>query len=459
MEAVERGLLPLIVTPERRRRMVLADRMAHYRVPGLGLAVISDYRIEWARGYGEAQAGGAAPVDRETLFQAASISKAVSAVGFLSLVERGLVGLDDDVNRWLTSWTLPESEFSKENRVTLRWLLSHRAGLTVAGFPGYPVRCPLPALPQILDGAGPANNDPVRVLSVPGSAFQYSGGGTTVVQQLTEDVTGQPFADFMRDTVLRPLGMRRSTYEQPLPSRLAGSAASGHRADGRLVPGRWHVYPELAAAGLWATPSDLARYAIGVQLAYDGRSERVLRQGTVREMLSAQGDGPVGLGPFVGGSGPSARFSHTGGNEGFRCDLIAHVHQGEGAVVMTNSDAGDLLAKEVLNAVADVYGWSDYLKEKTVASVDPAVYDRYAGVYAVGDWLTIEVRREGATLLGEAPGFGGGELLPESESCFFLPDIGVEISFVADEHDEVTGLVVRRSDLEFEAGKRSVKRL
>ncbi len=443
IEAVEQGLLPAVLLRGQRPRMSLTDRMAHHRVPGVSVAVIDDGRIEWAKGYGALEANGAVPVTPETLFQACSISKPVTAAAVLTLVERGLVDLDTDVNTCLTSWKLPDNELTRETPVTLRRLLSHRAGTTVHGFPGYPMGSPLPTLAQVLDGVAPANTAPVRVGKIPGAQFQYSGGGTMIVQQLIEETTGRRFADFVRETVLEPLEMRDSTHEQPLPGPLHARAACGHHGDGGGVPGRWYVYPELAAAGLWTTPSDLCRFAVELQLAAAGRSARVLSQDIVRQMLTVQGDGPTGLGPFVNGSGPSARFGHSGANEGFRCELVAYIDGGQGAAVMTNSDRGEPLALEVLNAIADVYGWPEYLVEKTVVTLDPAINDRYVGHYEVSPQLTITVRRDRDGLLAEAPGFGEGQMYPESETDFFLVDLPVQMSFVVDDKGRVSGAVVR----------------
>lgn len=247
---------------------------------------------------------------------------------------------------------MPENEFTKQEKVTLRRLLSHSGGLTVHGFPGYAAGAPVPDLTQILDGVRPANTVPIRVDVVPGSLWRYSGGGYTVMQQLLLDVTRRPFPDLMKQTVLLPLGMTDSTYEQPLPESLRAQAASGHAADGKVVEGRYHTYPELAAAGLWTTASDLARFAIALEQAMAGGS-KVLSQATVREMLTLQ-TGLYGLGLSLAGTDRAAHFSHGGSNAGFQCQMVAYVETGQGAVVMTNSDRGGALAQEILRAIATV---------------------------------------------------------------------------------------------------------
>nr|MCU0649994.1 beta-lactamase family protein [Gemmatimonadaceae bacterium] len=239
----------------------LADRMAKYRVPGVSIAVIDSGRLVWSRAYGVKEAGTTDSITPTTLFQAASISKPIAATAMLRLVEQGVIALDTPVTRYLTSWRLRDNRFTAKEPVTLRRIASHSAGFGVHGFPGYAQGAAVPTIPQILDGVKPANTAAVRVEAVPGTAFSYSGGGITIEQLVMTDVTGESFPALMRRLVLAPLGMRNSLYEQPLPDSLASRAATGHRPDGTMVQGRWHTYPEMAAAGLWTTPSDLATWA------------------------------------------------------------------------------------------------------------------------------------------------------------------------------------------------------
>jgi CubicO group peptidase (beta-lactamase class C family) len=273
---------------ESARPLTIEQLMKIYNIPGLSVAIIENFKIASTRAYGVTEAGGTTPVTPRTLFQAGSVSKPVAAAGALYLVERGKVSLDEDVNRKLKSWKLPENEFTKEQKVTLRRIMSHSVGLTVHGFPGYAVGQPIPTLPQVLNGEKPANTAPVRVDSVPGTRWRYSGGGVLIEQQLMIDLTGEPFPQLMREIVFDKIGMNDSTYEQPLPASRLGSAASGTDANGKAIPGKWQVYPEMAAAGLWTTPSDLAKFAIEIALSKLGKSNRVLSQTTTNEMLKPQ---------------------------------------------------------------------------------------------------------------------------------------------------------------------------
>ncbi len=243
IQRVENGLLPAVMIKGQTTAMKLADRMAHYKVPGLSVAVINDGKIEWARGYGVVEKDGDKSVTADTLFLAGSISKPVAALAALRLVEQGKLNLDEDVNLKLKTWKVPENEFTKDKKVTLRGLLSHSAGLTVHGFPGYAVDAPMPTLVQILNGEKPANTPAIRVDIEPGSRWRYSGGGYTVMQQLLMDVTGKSFPELTRELVFAPAGMRQSTYENPLPKSLEASAATAHGPSGDKVKGRWAHLP------------------------------------------------------------------------------------------------------------------------------------------------------------------------------------------------------------------------
>ncbi len=420
----------------------IADRMRVHDVPGVSIAVINGGKIEWARGYGLRDASRGDAVTPHTRFQAASISKPVAAMAALAFVQQGRLSLDEDVNGKLKSWKVPGNDFTKQEKVTLRRLLSHTAGLTVHGFPGYASTAPLPSLVQVLDGAKPANTAAIRVDLLPGSEHRYSGGGYTVVQQLLGDVAGKPFPQIMKETVLEPLGMSESTYEQPLPSMPRPHAATAHGLTGAAIDGLYHTYPEMAAAGLWTTPSDLARFAIAVQQAAAGKTGGVLSPAMVREMLTVQKNS-YGLGLSIEGSGATARFGHGGANAGFRCQMTAYLNGGQGAVVMTNGDNGSLVINELLRAVAAEYGWPGYPgpREKTIAQVDPAIYKAYAGVYVIGPGDTV-IAQEKAGKLIVIYRMQSTELLPESPTRFFELGNNSQIEFVTDAAGSVTHLVI-----------------
>ena len=224
---------------------------------------MQDCEVVAELGFGVRRAGTKDAVTPTTLFQAGSISKPVFATAVMRLVSSGVLDLDADVNDYLTSWRVPDSG-GWTPRITLRQLLSHSAATSIHGFPGYPAAGPWPTVTEVLDGVPPANTLPVVVEGVPGLHVRYSGGGTTIAQQVVTDVVGKPFPELMRELVLEPAGMSNSTFEQPLPAAIAERAAFGHPWNGVPVAGGWHVYPEMAAAGLWTTAGDLAR--LGAEL-------------------------------------------------------------------------------------------------------------------------------------------------------------------------------------------------
>jgi CubicO group peptidase (beta-lactamase class C family) len=346
-------------TDDARRAQVsqaVAAALERHRVPGATLAIVEGYAIAWADGFGRRAASSDDPVRVNTRFQAASISKPVTALAVLKLVEQGKLSLDDNVNERLTSWHIPDSPLAKDRPVTLRRLLSHTAGLTVHGFAGYSADAPCPSLLQVLDGAPPANSKPIRLDVKPGYMVRYSGGGYCVVQQLIIDTTGMSFPDFMKAQVLGPLGMDHSTYQQPLPGDLVEQAAFGHRRDRGVISGNYHIYPEMAAAGLWTTPSDLAKVVIDLAKSASQNQGQILSKKTAAEMLTVQ-KGEFGLGIMVQGEGARLRFGHDGANEGFRCEMLGIPATGQGLVIMTNSDNGGAMFQEVVKAAAAAYAW------------------------------------------------------------------------------------------------------
>lgn len=368
----------------------LDERMRFYRVPGVSIAVIDDYRVVWTYAAGLRDVAAGAPATTATLFQAASMSKPVAAAGILRLFEMKQLNLDADVNTLLKSWHVAMPPGSTEY-VTMRRLLSHNAGINVHGFVGYDRDAPLPTLVQVLNGTPPANSPAIRVTAVPGSKTQYSGGGTSIAQQVAVDVSGEPFAPFMQQTLLAPLGMTDSTFAQPLPQAWWPRAADGYYGNGKPVHRGWHVYPTMAAAGLWTTAADLATFVIAIQNALRGEGKPPIDATVAREMTTKASEG-FGLGP---GLAPGY-FSHNGANEGFQGVFIGLGTGGRGVVVLTNSDNGMLLADEVVHSVANAYGWPVLQSQakRAIALPEAAMRD-LAGRYAAkieGESATIDVR-------------------------------------------------------------------
>ena len=346
-------------------QLPLTELMEKYRVPGLSIAVIENFQIAWVRCYGVIEAGSSQPVTPRTLFQAGSISKPVAATAALWMVEQGKLSLDTNVNDTLKSWKVPDNEFTRTEKVTLRRLMSHTGGLTVHGFPGYDVDDKLPTIVEVLNGEKPANTAPVRVDFVPGTKFRYSGGGVTIEQLMMTEVSGKKFPDLMREVVLDKIGMTDSSYQQPLLRERSAMTAGGTDGAGKLIHGRWHIYPEMAAAGLWTTPTDLAKFAIEIANSRNGKSNKILSEKMATQMLTPTMDARVGLGFFMDKKVP-AQFGHDGADEGFQALLSMNYQTGNGFAIMANSDFGIATASWLARAVAREYGWTYAAEENWV---------------------------------------------------------------------------------------------
>ena len=337
---------------------VVQQLLSQFNVPSASVAVIKDFKIESARAYGVADVETGSPATTATLFQAASISKTVAAMASLKAVQDGRFKLDQDINTILKSWKLPPSPLTAERPVTPRTLMSHTSGMGDGfGFPGYSPGAALPTLVQILDGLPPSNRQKVRLERAPMTGFEYSGGAVMMQELVLTDAVGKPFDQITREWILTPLDMTSSTYEQPLPVQFADRAARAHNGAGKRAGDPWHVYPEHAAAGLWTTPTDLAKFAIEVQKSLMGQSNRVLSQAMVQEMVTPVGVGPYAVGFQVGKQGEGWYFEHGGSNWGFQCNLIAHRSKGYGVVIMTNGDNGGAVIQELLRRIQLEYKW------------------------------------------------------------------------------------------------------
>jgi CubicO group peptidase (beta-lactamase class C family) len=422
---VELGLRRTIAIEGREdERFPLAARMAHYRVPGVSFAIVENCRIVDVRGFGRSAAAGTARVTPGTLFQAGSVSKPVAAAAALRLVEQGRLSLDSDVRTRLADW--PLSPLPEGRPVTLRGLLSHTAGTNVAGMKGYEPRTPLPTIRQILAGRPPANTEEVRVEAAPGEQWRYSGGGYVVAQALMTGAAGEAFPELMDRLVLRPAGMTASSYRQPMGASRRSHAAHGTGPDGSPLPGGWRVYPEMAAAGLWTTPADLARFAIALARSIRGETGALLRPATAGQMME-RGLGDWGLGVDLGPPGAPRRFSHTGRSIGFTSILILYPDSCQGAAVMTNGDEGGWLIQELIRSIGDSYRWPDARPSPVQAAIPltDAIAARFAGTWRLRDHpaerFTISRKADGS-LYWAREGRVGRDLLPRNETSLFSPD-------------------------------------
>jgi CubicO group peptidase (beta-lactamase class C family) len=451
---VESDLLPpVVMKDDPHPGHSLSERMAALHVNGVSIAVIHHGVIEWAQGFGVTSVGGS-PVTAETLFQAGSISKPVAAMAALHQVQLGKLSLDADVNTVLTSWKLPDAPVAGGKPVTLRELLTHTGGTTVHGFPGYATDAEVPSLVQVLNGEKPANTAPIRIEAAPGSKWNYSGGGYTIMQQMLIDETKETFPKLLHDTVLVPIGMTHSTYQQPLPAEMRAAAATPYEANGKPIAGGAHTYPEMAAAGLWTTPTDLARYCIEVQHSLKGEWNHVLSQQMTKQMLTP-GMGEYGLGLAIGGAATNPYFGHGGVNEGFESTMSAYEQDGEGAVVMTSAQGGMRLADEVMRSIAAAYHWPDFQpKIRAVVSVDSKILASYVGTYELTPKFSLAVTVQDGHLVTQATGQSSFSMLAESDTKFFPTAFDAEIEFFKDDQGNVAYLMLRQNGHETKALKK-----
>lgn len=361
----------------------ILERMKKYKVKGMSIAVIHDYKIAWAKAYGWADEADKKLMTTETLFEPGSISKSLNAVGILKLAQEKKVDLNTDINTYLTSWKFPYDSLSRGKKITLAHILSHNAGLTVHGFPGHDIHGPIPTVLEVLDGKKPSFTPAVRSAYEPGLQFEYSGGGTTISQVLLTDVTKQNYDEWMYEHVLKPIGMETSFYSQPPPKEKQYLCASAYMSDGTPISNKFHVYPEQAAAGLWMTPSDLCQYIIDMQLAYQGKPSKVLSPEMVKLHLTPYNDGPTSLGSFIVDINGEKYFEHGARNDGFCGDFYGSLEGGNGVVIFLNSDDGTLIS-EVINSVAKAYQWKNFYHEplrKKSINMSDKLLKSYEGLY------------------------------------------------------------------------------
>jgi CubicO group peptidase (beta-lactamase class C family) len=397
----------------------IEERMLHYGVPGVSIAVIKDLKIDFLKSYGVMDRETKEPVINTSLFQAGSISKPVASYGSLRLVEEKKIDLDENINEYLTSWKLPDSQFTTEKKVSLKHLLSHTGGLTVHGFWGYSPDLPVPTLIEVLNGTPPANSDPILVDKTPEESYRYSGGGYTIMQQMLIDIEGKSFPEILKELVLDPLGMMNSTYDQPLEGALLERAATGYLPDGTMTKGKRHTYPEMAAAGLWTTAEDLAKFAINIQKTLKGESTLALSKEMTQTMLHPYDkEGFPGLGIFIRKYKEESYFGHGGWDEGFSSEMIAHEDKGHGVVVLTNSNHPDFIS-ELIRSVALTYNWEEFVPKFRKMEVSNHEFENISGRYLVNDVLLVDLYQEGNKLYSKELGLDPYELIKVSDSTYF----------------------------------------
>lgn len=400
----------------------LKERMAHYNVPAVSIAFLKDNKISWTHTEGFIDLNNHRPIDENTVFQAASISKAVFASTLMKYRQDNGLNIDADINTLLKSWQLPAHQWASKNNVSLRQLLSHSAGTTVHGFAGYKHGSDVPSITSLLNGAKPANSAPVVVDIEPGTQFRYSGGGTTLAQLVLQDHAKSTITELAKKIIFEPLMMQHSSFSQPLVGNLKSNAAVAHNADGKPVVGGSHTYATLSAAGLWTTPSDLLRLVSQIQLAGLGKNNAFFSKSTIDEMLTPQIP-PMGIGFFIEGEDEITSFSHGGANEGFMAHLFAHTKTGDGIVIMTNGEKGTSLIDEIMIRASEIYHWDEFKPtEKSESRLTPKLFESIIGEYKITDPFetTLVITEKRGGFLVNIGKFVKNEMFfPESERQLF----------------------------------------
>ncbi|MCX6285885.1 MAG: serine hydrolase [Bacteroidetes bacterium] len=414
------------------KNATLANRLAYYKIPGISIAVINNGEIEWARGFGDKDVSTKEPVVQSTLFQAASISKVLTAIAFMKLKEMNEIDLDADVNLYLKSWKVPSNN-GWQPKVTLRQLLSHTAGMTVSGFGGYSIKEARPKTIQILDGAWPANSLPVKVNIFPGTHARYSGGGFIVAQLVLEDKFKRPFNIIMDSLVMSPLNLKSSTFDQPISKSKLPLAATGYVLDYQPINGGCDIHPEMAATGLWTNPSELAKMIIEIQKAVQGRSGFISAK-SVNEMLTQQNTDATGIGLgfwlYQDARGDSLLFTHAGGNDGFQSLFFGYKNLGKGVVVMINSSNDYELMYEVIRSVALENNWPDrFTREIKKYDIKDETLNAYEGKYVFDKTGEIIIKKAGNKLSLEIQSQAPFYLFAESDDQFSSEQLNIKVIF------------------------------
>ena len=450
---VERSLLETVTIKETiPKKMDIMERMLYYRVPGVSLAVIDNYEIEWSKAYGVKEVDTSHLVNPTTLFQVGELGLPLTALGILHFVEKGDLNLDEDVNISLSSWKVPQNAKTQKTPLTLRHLLSHSSGATLKTLPGIKQGEALPTLDEILTGTGPAANSPMTIDFEPGSLIRPSMGGAVIIQQIIEDVVKKSFLSIMEEAVLEPLGLDQTLYD-PLPDKETVRAAYGHKRDGSLIEGKWLQQSVPAASGLWSTAEDLARLTLNIVKTAMGSEQSIISSQLARTMLTPS-IGNRGLGFSIDDTGNNININIQGETEGYRAYAILYPQRGQGAVILANSVNGQFLIEEILRSISLVYEWPHFQPQiKPLYRLQPEVYQQYVGQYEVNPEYILTIAYEDYYLIIQPTGQAPTRFFVENPTTFFSTAPHIQIRFDFDEQSRVIGLTLKQAGQEQKARK------
>lgn len=440
---IENNLMNKIqIDDETSKTYTILEKMEAYNIPGISIAIAKEGKLVYAKGFGIANSTAKTNVNAKTLFQAASISKPITALAILKLVEQGKVDLDTDVNKYLKPWKVEKNDYTVVEKVTLRRLLTHTAGITVHGFPGYSSRDEIPTTIEILEGQG--NTPVITVDTIPGSIWRYSGGGYTIIQQIIKDVSGQELSQFMADHIFPVLGMKDSFFATSLENSNHKNISCAYDSKGKLYKGNWYNYPEHAAAGLWTTPSDLIKYCLHIQANYK-ESNGILPSNLIQEMLTPH-DNNWGLGPALININDELLFGHSGKNVGFTNNMYAFIEKGDAIVVLTNGDNGNRIIEDIVRATSNFYNWnlSNYSKVQPI-EVSNNSLQKLTGKYSYtmnNREYFIKVKLKNNQLILFDPNMDDPlYLTPIAPWAFVSIKSGVYIDFTLDQNEQPINLI------------------
>jgi CubicO group peptidase (beta-lactamase class C family) len=318
---------------------------------GVSVAIIDNYEVAWAKGFGIASVNSDDSITTETLFQVASITKSFVATAVMQKVQEGSISLTGDVNTQLISWHLPQNDFTKSSPVTVKQLLSHTAGVSNSMFPGFDPNYVLPTIVQVLDGLPPAKNERVKIIANPGSRYSYSNCGYWILAQLLEDIANKELGGIIEEGIFQPLQMAHSTFERHLPNQKFTSIAFGHLSGNRPMEQKYLTYQPLSAGGLWSTPTDLAKFLIEMQLSIKGESKKIIDRDNAKLMLTpVMNNYGLGFTNEIRGTGVKF-FGHGGHNIGYKSIMLASMNDGFGVVILANSEDGSKAGDKILKLI------------------------------------------------------------------------------------------------------------
>lgn len=452
IKALEKGLLRQVYFKgQRPEKLRLLDRMTFYKVPGVSLAVMDKFKIEWVRTYGYKDVIDYQKITPETVFQAGELSQPVAAAVTLRLCDKKQLNLEEDVGPYYTEKAFAGKKFRPAERLSfkLSQVLSHSAGFYPWTSTGYQPGAPLPDLTHVLRGEEPAGNFFSLRGFEPRAGVRFSDFNYVLLQLYLEEKTGKKLEELGREEVFEALGLKKTSFGQPVTDDLA----VGHERLGQAVEGKFYRYPELAARGLWTNPSEYLTFLIELMNCAQGKTHGFISSELARAMLSPQVDGS-GFGFRLDGQHEKFKILMKGRTKGYRSAVLIYPALGQGVVVMTNSDNGGVLIEEILHGLSAIYDWPDYKpEEKPLYRLDPSIYAQYVGRYQVNNDYFLDVTYEDYYLIVHPTGQSPTKFYVETQTIFFSVDPFIRIKFNLDERGQVTGLVLWQEDYEVRARK------